>query len=348
MRTFLSPIGSKLQSRAASNISRRAATPKQPHLLVWLLLCLVMLIVLFGVVSIRLAQAVSGSVDAFDIDQADVVVTCTAPAPPPPMPCTNPGATNASVMTGAGILGGEREIQVTLLGGSNNGSDVIGSVSSGSFTLDSGATLDTSTLITWDGTDGDPNNALNPTGLGGVDLTNGGLDDAFLAQGVFSDQPFELVITVYTTAGQFSTLTRSFPDIPIPNNFAFLFTDFVPTGGGADFSNVGAITLMITSLAPALDVVIIDFGTTSTIPPTPTSVPPTPEDERATDEPVPPPAAAPPPGGSSSTPQPPEFPTQLPETGEPPAQPWPLLVVILVLIGGAAFALKLIKSGQPE
>lgn len=344
MRTFLSRIGATLQPMATSNLSRRAAAPRPSRLPYGLLSGLLMMIVLFGVFSVSLVQAVSGSVDTFNTDQPAINLTCSG------NPCTNAGATNASLITGAGILGGEREVQITLVSGMNDGSVVSSFVSSGSFTLDSGATLQTSTLITWDGTDGDPNNALNPTGLGGVDMTNGGLDDAFLVEGLFSDQPFDLTITVYTSAGQFSTLTRSFPEIPVPNDFAFLFTDFVPTGGGADFSNVGAITLMITSVDPALDVVIDAFGTTGTVPPTPTSIPPTPEDDRATDEPVPPPAAAPPSGsgGGSSTPQPPEFPTQLPETGEPPVQPWSLFAIILILTVGIAFAFKLIKSGQAE
>lgn len=288
--------------------------------------------------SIASHQNPADCVDTFDTPQGPLIRNSA----------TDIGTNISSTVTGAGILGGERDLQIEMTAGSSNNlleAEVIGSVLS----MDYAPNVEGFTRIWWDGPGGGFG-APNFTGLGGLDLT-GRIQDAFLLGINFKDlSPAEVRITVFTDMANASTFVVSLPN-GIFNPLTVVVPFNAPTstvGGGADFTNVGAILFETTPLIPALDMEVELLCLFPFLPPTPTSIPPTPEDDRATDEPVPPPAPAPPSGGSSaSTPQPPEFPTQLPETGEPPAQPWPLFAVILVLTGGAAFALKLIKSDKP-
>lgn len=109
--------------------------------------------------------------------------------------------------------------------------------------------------IVWDGADGD-GNVIDDTGLGGVNLASN-------AEGIqiqlIADLPgSNATVRVYTSDGAAGTATRfSTATIPIPSttnggtqSAEFLpFSSFTATGGGADFTSVGAIELIITGAA---------------------------------------------------------------------------------------------------
>ncbi len=151
------------------------------------------------------------------------------------------------------VIGGERDLFV-------NKTSVDGAVQlsvndpllPNQLTFNSPATGQGLRRITWDGVDG--NVAISDTGLGGVNLTSNALGiqlqiRANLAGG-------NAIFRVYTddggagTANRFSTAT-----IPIPaTTGTFQSAEFIPfasftatSGGGADFTNVGAIELEITT-----------------------------------------------------------------------------------------------------
>jgi hypothetical protein len=255
------------------------------------------------------------------------------------------GNTTQSTAVGAGILGGERDIQISMTAGAIPGNRLSTVVGGDLLGIGFEPTVQGTVQVQWDGPDGDPNN-LDPVGLGGFDLTQGGTQIEFLIDIFSDDLAANLVFEVFSDAGNASIFTLNLAGAITNQNRLIPFAAFTPSlGAGADFTNVGAITLTITSLTE-LDLVLDSIGTNGPIPPTPTSVPETRDD----DDRSPAPPAAPPGGGSggAATPQPPEFPTQLPETGEPPPQPWPLIATILVLAAGVAFALRLINSGKPE
>lgn len=175
------------------------------------------------------------------------------------------GTSASSSVSGAGILGGERDLQLNLTAGVIAGNTDSATVSSGFFSYSQDATISGNAVLQWDGTDGSA--GLNATGLGGVDLTAGGTQDAFLLNVFFDDLPVNTVITVYTDAGNASALTVALPGLLFSStNFALPYSSFVTTlGTGANFANVGAITLSLGSATTAPDVVIDFLQTTALV-----------------------------------------------------------------------------------
>jgi uncharacterized repeat protein (TIGR01451 family) len=199
-------------------------------------------------------RALEVTVDEFSTDQATLTLTYPGDL----------GGTAESVISGAGILGGERDIQIELIGGTINGNTVSAGAASDTFSYAQGPTINASGLIQWDGTDGDAT-TLDPTGLGGLDLTSGGIQDAFVISIVFDDNPIDIILEVYTDAGNASQYTLNLPGgIWLPEEYVVPFGDFVTlSGAGADFGDVGAITLYMTSVtAPDL---VLDFVRTTSI-----------------------------------------------------------------------------------
>ena len=116
--------------------------------------------------------------------------------------------------------------------------------------------------VTWDGSLG----AFDPEGLGGLDLT--ALDGAgFCLNDVFVDQPGgSITVRVYSDAANFSEATlNNITPLSMQDFFvAFNGTgdaNFAPAGGtGADFTDVGAIQLIVTASQVAMDGRLDNFG----------------------------------------------------------------------------------------
>ncbi len=123
--------------------------------------------------------------------------------------------------------------------------------------------------IAWDGRSS--GRGINPTGLGGIDLTQDA-SDAFVLKIYFNDlglgNQTNLVMVVYdagdptgSTLAEYTLILKeqvcppSFPDCPAgsvpPTEYEIPFADFV---GSVDFSNIGAIKLMIDGSNPGLDI----------------------------------------------------------------------------------------------
>lgn len=160
------------------------------------------------------------------------------------------GSTDSDFQLAAEVIGGERDLSVELT--SNNPADqVTFSGIAGQLEFVSTFTAQGIFVATYDGTDGD-GATLDPTGLGGVDLTDSGASTSFQLL-IGADQPnASATIRVYTTAVDYSEFTVAIPDAP-SSELLFDFADFVDTGAGADFTNVGAIVLTITSLTDGTD-----------------------------------------------------------------------------------------------
>jgi hypothetical protein len=165
-----------------------------------------------------------------------------------------------NAVSGLGILGVERDGQGQ--GGTS------GSVSSGTLTLTLADNLadDTDTTaefgLAWDGVDGAKE--LDPVGLGGVDLTNGGRLDAVML--TIDSATLGGIVEIYaaTDDADFSTPPRlpvswfqtDLPAFATTTNLVIPFVEFNPlpsgtplgpghetSGAGADFSNIGALAL---------------------------------------------------------------------------------------------------------
>jgi uncharacterized repeat protein (TIGR01451 family) len=198
------------------------------------------------------AAAQSVTIDTFATNQPSLTLTY------PPS-----GTSASSSVSGAGILGGERDIQVNLTGGVIAGNTMSAVVSSGFFSYSQDATIAGNAVVQWDGTDGSP--ALNPTGLGGIDMTVGGTQDGFLLNTFFDDLPVNVTLTIYTDATHASAMNFMFPGLVFSaTNFVLPYSAFTPTlGTGADFTNVGAVTLSLGSTVSAPDVVLDFLQTTA-------------------------------------------------------------------------------------
>lgn len=140
----------------------------------------------------------------------------------------------------AGAIGGFRDIKLTRTlgaGTANASSNTIASV----FRISTDDDADADVFMFWDGGN---DTTFSPTGLGGVDLTSGGLNDR-IKVGLRSDLVVTLTLTVYTNGTNY--LTRSFSSPGGGTGLPFttldlLFSSFTATGSPS-FGSVGGITL---------------------------------------------------------------------------------------------------------
>jgi uncharacterized repeat protein (TIGR01451 family) len=195
--------------------------------------------------------------------QAVVIDDWTAAQGPVSLTYPPSGSTTSSTASGAGIVGVERDVRISLSSGSFAGNGITATVASGqlSYGLDP-ATVGTG-RFEWDGADGDAT-TLDPVGLGGIDFTESGTKDGLLVSIFANDVFIDIVLTVYTDGSNSSTFTLNLPSfIFTPENFVVPFSAFSPAlGAGADFTNVGAMTLEIGGAIP-VDLVIEEISTTS-------------------------------------------------------------------------------------
>ncbi|MFQ5415728.1 MAG: PEP-CTERM sorting domain-containing protein [Myxococcota bacterium] len=190
------------------------------------------------------AQAIS--IDTFATDQSTIIFT--------------PATTGSNQASGSGIVGGERDVTITL----TSGVGVTGIASGGNYAYGHVAGSEGTISMVWDGIDG--SSALNSTGLGGADFTDGGVSNGIALSVLFDDFPAPMTLTVYTDAGNVSQASVVLPGNIPPDpqmQFEVLFTDFSAIAGiGADFANVGAFVLDIDGSATAgLDVEIDSIST---------------------------------------------------------------------------------------
>lgn len=165
---------------------------------------------------------------------------------------TTPDGSASSWISGLGILGGERDVELTL----NSGVGIAMTVTDDDMTYGHfGGSLGAA-LFVWDGADGD--SALDPIGLGGIDFTDSGAEDKIGIPLLVSNSSADVTLRAYTDGAHFSTATVSLPgSVPPLQSLSVRFIDFVDDGtlGGADFTNIGAFSLYIDgSSTPTLTV----------------------------------------------------------------------------------------------
>jgi hypothetical protein len=159
-----------------------------------------------------------------------------------------------------GSLGGTRSLVVSITTGNN----LIVTTNLASLTHSQGVSTTGSTLVIWDG---DTNNTVNPTGLGGLDLTSDQGNGFVLSPLSFdfpNQTPINLIMTVFS--GPNMALQATVPlTTPITNGTVTIpFSSFATITGvqPATFSSVGAITLLIDgNQAPATDLELDFIGT---------------------------------------------------------------------------------------
>ncbi len=173
-----------------------------------------------------------------------------------------PGEASASGFAAApGAVGGERDLELTRVGAEGGGADVdVNGGGQGQLLFSPGIGTDAILRVVWDGEDGVADE-VDATGLGAVDLSEGGTLDAFAIE-FDSDLATTLSLRVYDASDPAGT-SWSEAMVPVPGTGgAFLvlevpFAAFAETGpaGAADFTNAGAIALEVVGV-PALDLAL--------------------------------------------------------------------------------------------
>lgn len=223
---------------------------------------------LFGIVVAALLCSV-GPVQAslLVVDTFDVPQNLTA---------LGPANTTSGSVSGAGILGGERDMTVT----TTSGIPVLGlntqTLGANQLGHSQDATVTGFTLLQWDGVDG--SGTLNPTGLGGLDLTSGGLVTGLGIRVSLNDLPADITLTVYDSSDP-TGLTYSQAQVNLPGgifsdtDFLVNFAAFTTDGpnGGADFTNAGAVEMLIDGANQSTDLVFSFIQPGSSLVPEPMS-----------------------------------------------------------------------------
>lgn len=145
---------------------------------------------------------------------------------------------NVDQKVGGGILGGERDLIVTLLAGASTTLDIGNDRSDYTQALGAFATG----AMIWDGVD--DSSAVNPIGLGGLDFTESGAHDGFWLRIQNTNRDPDVTFTVWSSANDISAITVKLK--PGRNDIAIPFVDFALVGGlGADFTSVGALSMSV-------------------------------------------------------------------------------------------------------
>jgi hypothetical protein len=167
--------------------------------------------------------------------------------------------------TAAGeALGNFRDVQIvrTATYGTIEG-EVHGLALPGAFTHSSGPRVTGKSILTWDGADN--SRAIQYTGLGGVDLTGGGVYRGLLVSSV-ADHPATIEFRIYQSETRYSTSGFLVPYDPNLTAFGTVFlpfSTFNQVGGGADLTRVGAVQMIIEgSNQPNLQVAV-DYAMTA-------------------------------------------------------------------------------------
>ena len=161
----------------------------------------------------------------------------------PQVASANSGTPTAFSSALVSAIGGERDL-VAQHGTGGLNVELSANAVANTLALSSGTGTSGSGTASWDGVDGAA--ALDPTGLGGIDLTDGGSSEGFIINRN-GDFVGSLTITVHTDGTSSSSITTTVPttaaEIYLP------YSTFTGSGGGADFSNVGAVEMSISGPA---------------------------------------------------------------------------------------------------
>ncbi len=175
------------------------------------------------------------------------------------------GSARASYATGNGV-GEELDIKHEVLPAffESDRVETLGSEFMMALNITHGATTSGVITLQWDGIDGDAD-AINYTGLGGIDITSGGKVDRlqFELQSDFSNNDTLFVtISLYSSNTAASTITLGlYNENGLFNSYSALYSAFTPIiGGGVDFQNIGAIQMVIdASVRDGMDIALSSF-----------------------------------------------------------------------------------------
>jgi len=214
--------------------------------------------------TILITPADAGGTVGVQIDQFETRQSLIAQLPPLGM------ATVGDWVPTSSAVGGHRKVVVRAYSGEGKIDVEINESGVRRFSYSENVSTSGRATVVWDGTGGDPD-VVNTTGLGGVDLTGGGRQSAFVLNIHSTQLPPVQTFIVYTDATHASYLTLPAPAFTTEWEQILKFSDFVALPGfaPADFQKVGAVEFRVEKdpdfLAFALD---YDLDRIDTIGPT--------------------------------------------------------------------------------
>jgi hypothetical protein len=150
------------------------------------------------------------------------------------------GAGTFSAVSGSGILGGERDVQLSSFPATSSFS-----IASGVLNLTQTSSF-TDILVTYDGVD---NSSALSIGLGGLNLLSSGTAfQVVLLPTGGSDSHSHLWLRAYTTASNYSEIHLVLDSPNFPSTLSIPFSSMDSFGGGAMFSNINAIQMSLRSV----------------------------------------------------------------------------------------------------
>ncbi len=161
-----------------------------------------------------------------------------------------------SALADASVLGGERDLEVSNDFGVQDGTD-FRTVVAGNGVLAFSNIAGSSGMgrLVYDGLDGD-GSVIDTDGLGGFDLTLGGLGTGFIYEILFADAQLEINVNAYDTSGGFSGFNVVLPGQLSNQTLVGSFDDFV---GDADLTSLGALEFTVTG-SQNLDLQVDSIG----------------------------------------------------------------------------------------
>lgn len=150
-----------------------------------------------------------------------------------------------SEIAAATAIGGFRDL-AALNDDGNVGGTTAEVTGAGNLSVNNQASTSGDGTITWDGNDFDASEtAIDTDGLGGLDLTAGGVNGRFVFDVLSADFPFDFEMTIFDDDSSDSVSGTISGGIFASTPQAILFSSFT----GIDFTNVGAIQLAFSGLA---------------------------------------------------------------------------------------------------
>jgi uncharacterized repeat protein (TIGR01451 family) len=192
------------------------------------------------------------TIDAFETPSVEVAATLTTPG--------------SSVQTGlpaAEVIGGERDLEAEMTGEPNSTETIRMFVQGGQLNIEAPVNAIGTYRVTWDGDDGNAT-AVDPVGLGGVDVTEAGTNEGVLLRYRVDQLNATINLRAFSGAGNVSTatITGITPNIAIEQFIPFSSTApdaarFQTTSGtGATFTNLGAMQLEVDADIVGMDAIV--------------------------------------------------------------------------------------------
>ena len=175
-----------------------------------------------------------------------------------------PFGTDTNAVASSGAIGGTRTLRADAVTGTGR---LTAEVEFDRYSHSQDATVTGFSYLYWDA-DLDTT-SLEPTGLGGIDFTQDGSTAITLEVLSFDNpSPVDITVTVYdgadATGSSYSTYVLTIDEqITTLTAYNLPFGDFVPSGAGADFTNVGAVHVAIDGTQSEIDLTLEWIGTDS-------------------------------------------------------------------------------------